>query len=531
MYDTNTLYVETMPRLEEYEPILLKAGNCICFNGNKCKHFNKINKTGKTRVSFDFRVLPLKYYNKLYSVKSITTKQKFIKGGYYKHFNSRLPNEKIPRDIWDKEKHKFNHVMEKYNVKDAWDIVSLFEKKLAEYAGSTYGISVDNCTDALFLCLKYLKYKGEITIPARTYCSVPCTIINAGCTVKFDDIEWSGAYQLKPTPIYDGAVRMKRGMYKKGTYHCLSFHIRKHLPIGKGGMILCDDEEAYKWFRMARYEGRHIADGVSYKEDTFDMIGWNMYMTPEQAARGLELFEKIGDDNPDQESSGTCKDLSQFPIYTKNKVVEKNKIIYNNIFQKTKYKRLYLGCGNKYIKNFVNVDIMEESKADIISDVRTLKEFDINSIDLIYSCHMIEHVSRHEYKNVLKRWYDIIKPGGKIRLALPDLFALSKYYIENGNIDEVRGCMFGGQKNKYDYHYFGHDFKSLKKNLEEIGFINVKRFDWRKVDYEIKDWSRDYLPKHYENGKMIPDDEWYKGTLVSLNIEATKEKQFKKSNF
>ena len=161
MYDTNTLYVETMPRLEEYEPILLKAGNCICFNGNKCKHYNKINKTGKTRVSFDFRVLPLKYYNKLHPTKSITTKQKFIKGGYYKHFNSRLPNEKIPRDIWDKEKHKFNHVMVKYNVKDAWDIVSLFEKKLAEYAGSTYGISVDNCTDALFLCLKYLKYKGE----------------------------------------------------------------------------------------------------------------------------------------------------------------------------------------------------------------------------------------------------------------------------------------------------------------------------------------------------------------------------------
>ena len=82
--------------------------------------------------------------------------------------------------------------------------------------------------------------------------------------------------------------------------------------------------------------------------------------------------------------------------------------------------------------------------------------------------------------------------------------------------------MFGGQKNEYDYHYFGHDFNSLKKDLEEIGFINIRRFDWRKVDYEIKDWSRDYLPKHYENGEMIPDDEWYKGTLVSLNIEAEK---------
>ena len=79
------------------------------------------------------------------------------------------------------------------------------------------------------------------------------------------------------------------------------------------------------------------------------------------------------------------------------------------------------------------------------------------------------------------------KPGGKIRLALPDLFALSKYYVEKGTIDEVRGCMFGGQKNNYDYHYFGHDFFSLKKDLEDIGFTNIKRFDWKKVDYEIKD--------------------------------------------
>ena len=164
---------------------------------------------------------------------------------------------------------------------------------------------------------------------------------------------------------------------------------------------------------------------------------------------------------------------------------------------------------------------MKESKADIVTNAQLLQEFNVNTIDLIYSCHMIEHVSRHDYKNVLQRWYDLLKDGGIIRLALPDLFALSKYYVENGNIDEVRGCMFGGQKNMYDYHYFGHDFKSLKNDLEDIGFTNVKRFDWRDLDYEIKDWSRDYLPKH-RNGVMIPDNEWYKGTLVSLNIEATK---------
>ena len=90
---------------------------------------------------------------------------------------------------------------------------------------------------------------------------------------------------------------------------------------------------------------------------------------------------------------------------------------------------------------------------------------------------MIEHVSRHKYKSVLKRWFDLLKDDGILRLALPDLEALSKYYIEQGDINDVRGCMFGGQKNNYDYHYFGHDFKSLKTDECELAYsiISIKK--------------------------------------------------------
>jgi len=208
-------------------------------------------------------------------------------------------------------------LVEKYikhhNLSDAWAVVDLFEKKVAAYGGSKYGVAVDNCTDALFLCLKYLKAQGEIILPKRTYVSVPCTVINAGCQVKFQDIEWSGAYQLTPYPVWDSATRFTRDMYVSDSYYCLSFHRRKILPVGKGGMILTNDKRAYDWFKLARYEGRHI-DRL-YKDDTFDTIGWNMYMPPEQAAEGLELFEGLGDVNEDTESSGTHKDLSQFPIY------------------------------------------------------------------------------------------------------------------------------------------------------------------------------------------------------------------------
>ena len=115
--------------------------------------------------------------------------------------------------------------------------------------------------------------------------------------------------------MYDSATRMTKDMYVPGSYYCLSFHRRKHVPIGKGGMILTDNKDAYEWFKSVRYEGRHM-DRL-YKDDYFENIGWNMYLPPEQAARGLFLFERLNEVNDDLESSGIHKDLSEFPIYEK----------------------------------------------------------------------------------------------------------------------------------------------------------------------------------------------------------------------
>lgn len=204
--------------------------------------------------------------------------------------------------------------MKKYNLQDPWDVVDLFEKKVAEYAGSKYAVSVDNCTDALFLCLKYLETSGEIEIPARTYLSVPGLIIHAGCKPKFVDYEWSGVYRLKPANIIDGATRFTKDMYVSDSYHCLSFHIKKTLPIGKGGMILTNDKDAVEWFKLARYEGRDNRVPHDQMEEPI-MLGWNMYMEPEKAARGLELFEGIQDINKDCGGSWKYKDISGYKIF------------------------------------------------------------------------------------------------------------------------------------------------------------------------------------------------------------------------
>tara|TARA_B100001778_G_C18590422_1_gene632030 strand:- start:344 stop:2326 length:1983 start_codon:yes stop_codon:yes gene_type:complete len=420
MYDTNSVFVEKMPLIDEYEQITLNAGETICFNGNKCKHHNKINETGKTRVSWDFRVLPLNYYKENNGGTSASTNKKYIEGSYYERYKLNEVKPYIARDIWDKEKENFNSIMKKYNVNDAWGVVDIFEKTIAAYAGSKYAVSVDNCTDGLFLCLKYLNARETVSLPSKTWISVPCTIIHAGCKIKFEDREWSGAYQLKPYPIYDGAVRMKKGMYKPNTFHCLSFHIRKHIPIGKGGMILTDDKDAYDWFRTVRYEGRTMGpDGINYllyKEDPINSMGWNMYMTPEQAARGLELFEKLGDDNPDQESSGTCKDLSKLTIYGSMK--EENEIPYYSYdfwFNNTEHDSWDQGGEKYYVNTFYENIIMKLE--DIPKEGKIL-------ILGTHNCYTFDKLCKHfGYDRCIG--YDLHNPNNHPNVVIKDCMDLS----------------------------------------------------------------------------------------------------------
>jgi dTDP-4-amino-4,6-dideoxygalactose transaminase len=196
-----------------------------------------------------------------------------------------------------------------------YKVVQMFEEEVADYTGSPYAVSVDSCTNAIFLICKYLKVK-EVTIPSKTYLSVPQSIIHSGGEVIFDTTketnDWSGIYQLKPYPIYDSAKRFTSNMYIPGSFMTLSFHIKKHLKIGKGGMILTDDKDAVNWFKKARYEGR---GEKLYHEDDIDMLGWNMYMTPQQASHGLSLMQNYPVDVQDLDENNGYRDLTEFSVF------------------------------------------------------------------------------------------------------------------------------------------------------------------------------------------------------------------------
>lgn len=183
---------------------------------------------------------------------------------------------------------------------NVYKITDAFEEAVCKYTGAKYCVALDNMSNALFLALYYEhKIKDStadiIRIPKHTYPSVPCEIIHAGLKVDFYDSPkyLKGAYELGGSNVWDSALRFTYDMYVPQSHMCISFTGPfKRLKLSKGGAILTDNHEAYLWFRRARYSGRRE---VSYHDDHFDMLGWNFYMMPELAARGVLLMSQFYD--------------------------------------------------------------------------------------------------------------------------------------------------------------------------------------------------------------------------------------------
>jgi hypothetical protein len=230
------------------------------------------------------------------------------------NYNS-WPIGRVPKHMQRPELDKLKEL--NYNWVDPRDVVDMFETKVAEFSGSKYAVSVDCCSHGLFLSMKYLQSIGELkigdtlTIPKMTYVSAPMQIIHAGNKVEFEDLEWSGVYQFKGSRVWDGAVRWTKNMYVgNNALQVVSFQLKKRVPIGKGGIILTDSLEAYKWLKLASYDGRDLSTPYTY-ENHIQMLGYHMYMTPEDAARGIILIDNVPEVNEDTGNHTTYVDVSK----------------------------------------------------------------------------------------------------------------------------------------------------------------------------------------------------------------------------
>jgi predicted SAM-dependent methyltransferase len=144
--------------------------------------------------------------------------------------------------------------------------------------------------------------------------------------------------------------------------------------------------------------------------------------------------------------------------------------------------RLHLGCGNIKLDGFCNVDAMETVAADAVDDIRDLRRFPSASAKEIYACHVLEHFSHDEVQPLLIRWFDVLQPGGTLRISVPDIDRIVRIYHKNFIHFETPGhspwigLIYGGQSTPYDFHKTGFNACWLKYLLEQCGYVDCAEY-------------------------------------------------------
>jgi len=167
--------------------------------------------------------------------------------------------------------------------------VETFEKRLAEFTGASYAVSVDCCTHAIELCFRLLEIK-RCSFSAYTYISVPMTMENLNVQYEMTDQQWEGEYQFIGSNIWDSARCLKPNMYRSNQLQCLSFGPGKPLENIRGGAIILDNVEQYKKLKAMSYDGREIGHEKWTQQKTFKQ-GFHYMMRYEECESATLLLD------------------------------------------------------------------------------------------------------------------------------------------------------------------------------------------------------------------------------------------------
>jgi len=156
--------------------------------------------------------------------------------------------------------------------------------------------------------------------------------------------------------------------------------------------------------------------------------------------------------------------------------------------------KLNLGCGKRKLEGYVNIDLQNwgPGQCDILADARDLDMFEDGSVDRIVTAGLLEHIPPWQTLPALREWHRVLKPGGTIRVAVPDLERIFRGWLVEGTVPEQRALdfIFGGDKvpnlygfYKYYDHLTGFTFERLARLLQEAGFQDCERAEhWRNRD-------------------------------------------------
>ena len=191
--------------------------------------------------------------------------------------------------------------------------VTEFENKIANFFGAKHAIAIDSCTHGIELCLRHQNIKS-ITCPKRTYLSIPFLAKKLNIELKWKDENWVDYYYLTDN-IIDAAVLWKSNSYIPNTFMSISFQYQKHLSLGRGGMILCDNPYDAEELKKMSYDGR--LPGIPWRDQNISSIGYHYYMTPETAQLGINKLNEAINTTPRQWVVNDWPDLTEMNIFKK----------------------------------------------------------------------------------------------------------------------------------------------------------------------------------------------------------------------
>lgn len=149
--------------------------------------------------------------------------------------------------------------------------------------------------------------------------------------------------------------------------------------------------------------------------------------------------------------------------------------------------RLHLGCGNSYLKGYLNIDLPgSRSKVDCQKDIRKLK-FPKDSVEEVRLHHVLEHFSRPVVCALVVSWRSWLVPDGLLHIEIPDFERTSQVILSRFSREKTKAValrhLFGSHEAPWAVHWEGWTQSRLKKLLTLLGFdeIGFKKSSWRKT--------------------------------------------------
>jgi len=143
--------------------------------------------------------------------------------------------------------------------------------------------------------------------------------------------------------------------------------------------------------------------------------------------------------------------------------------------------KLHIGGHQKH-PDWAIFDIAPSELTDFVGTCTDMSQFQAGSVEEIYASHVLEHLSHNqELEQALREFLRILKPGGRIRISVPDFQEIARAFcaedLTTGDRYKLSRLAFGGQRNEYDLHKIGFSYDILRLFLEQVGFRNVSRVD------------------------------------------------------